>query len=336
MEWQQLAPIVGGTIAGLCTLFAAWRINSFLSREIKSKEFVFQFTQRYHDVLGTKHRLNHPQPNERVTTEDAYEMYRRLFGLVFDEFYAYQHGFLDAGIFTEWMKWRRDDYQGDKYRFEVCGVTYREGWELWGPTGPFGQANFSLFLDEIHNAPSYDDVERIVRENAPGFFGSAASRQTMLRRTRFLSRLIGLLTVVVAVAMLRDREGTIMIANTVLQSRALLLTVGLGGTLAGLAIMLGHNVWTGVVPFIVSLIGLIMLACGLVLLWAPAGWVAGLFEQWRPAEWFYWYAGGLLAVGLVLTIAGFWRRPGPPVAPAAVPAQAPPPAAPPAGPVETA
>jgi hypothetical protein len=318
--WQQFwqdfpPPIVGGALSGICTLLAALFINAYLNRNIKSKEFVFQFTQRYHDILGTKHRLNYPAQGERpVTADDARELYRRLFGLMYDEWYAYQHGFLDPGIFTEWMKWRRDDYRGGAgYNFSVAGKSYAHAWDHWGKIGPLSQSDFSRFLDAIHNCNTYDEVAGVVKEHAPGFLGTAITGQTVLRRTIFLSRLIGISAVAVAVSMILDRNSMISIESTIVQNGALLRAVGMVFVIAGLAIVLGHNVWRGgLLAIVVTILGWLTLLRGLFALWAPSELVTRLIEDLHYAEWFYGYAGLVLVIGGLLAVSSFLLSPAAP------------------------
>jgi hypothetical protein len=287
MTWQEFwqvvpPPLVGGAISGICTLFAAGLINLYLNRNIKSKEFVFQFTQRYHDILGAKHRLNYPDKGERTATaNDAQELYRRLFGLIYDEWWAYQHRFLAPGIFTEWMKWRRDDYQGDAgYQVVVANLSYKDAWDTWGKMGPLAQSDFSDFLDEVHNSRGYDDVVRVVKEHAPGFFGTIMTGQAVLRRTIFLSRLIGLFAVAVAVSMFHDRASMIAVESAIVQNSVLLRTGGMAFVIAGLSIVLGHHVWRGGLPaIVVTILGWLTLLRGLFALWAPSELVMQLIEK---------------------------------------------------------
>ncbi len=279
-----------------------------MNRNIKSKEFVFQFTQRYHDILGTRQGLNHPRGGQTTSEADAHELYRRLFGLMYDEFYAYQHGFLDPGIFAEWMKWGRDDYKGDKYKFEVAGIPYDQAWNRWGKIGPLAQHNFGRFLDEIHGCSSYADVERIVKENAPGFLGTLVTGQTVLRRTVFLSRLMGLALVAFAITMFINMASVIAIETAIVDNDALLRAAGLVLLIVGLAIVLGHNLWRGgLLALVVTILGWLTVLRGLFALWAPHDLVARLVEKSRYEEWFFWYAGVVLVVGAYLAIFGFLR-----------------------------
>jgi len=62
----------------------------------------------------------------------------------------------------------------------------------------------------------------------------------MAARTIYLSRLIGLFTLIVTLSMLADRPQALEMIRTVVQDRPALIILGLLGTAAGLAIVLGH------------------------------------------------------------------------------------------------
>ena len=64
--------------------------------------------------------------------------------------------------------------------------------------------------------------------------------------TIYLSRLIGLLTLITALSMLADKPRAIDTVRAVIQDRSPLLILGMLGTAAGLAVVLGHQVWSGV------------------------------------------------------------------------------------------
>jgi hypothetical protein len=249
-----------------------------------------------------------------------------LFGLIYDEWYAYRHRFLDQGIFTEWMKWRRDDYNEDAgYKFVVAGKSYKDAWNSLSKIGPFAQSEFSDFLDEVHNckryrdvARNYEDVTRVVKEHAPGFLGTVTSGQTVLRRTIFLSRLIGLFAVAVAISMILDSGAIVAIDTAIVQNGALLRTLGMVLAIAGLSIVLGHNVWRGgLLALVLTLVGWLTLLRGVFALWAPSEWVMQLLAKSHYAEWLYWYAGFILLIGIYLTVSGFLQWPGAPSSDAA-------------------
>ena len=75
---------------------------------------------------------------------------------------------------------------------------------------------------------------------------------------------------------------------------------------AGLAIVLAHNVWSGgVLPIVVTVFGWILLIKGLVLLLLPPDTSFAYFEALRYSELFYLYASLNLVIGIYLTVFSF-------------------------------
>jgi len=120
----------------------------------------------------------------------------------------------------------------------------------------------------------------------------------MAPRTIYLSRLIGLFTFIVALSMLADRSQAVETVRTVVQDRPVMIVLGLLGVAAGLAIVLGHQVWSGgVLPILVTILGWVFLMRGTILLYlSPQAAV-------RLVDWFY--IGFAAALGLYLTVRGF-------------------------------
>ena len=86
----------------------------------------------------------------------------------------------------------------------------------------------------------------------------------------------------------------------------LLLFVEVLGLAAGLAVVLGHNIWSGgVLSVVVTLLGWLMLLRGAALLALSSDATIKLFNALRYEDRFYYYMGGTLLLGLYLTIAGF-------------------------------
>ena len=132
----------------------------------------------------------------------------------------------------------------------------------------------------------------------------------MAWRTVFLSRFIGLSTVVVSMCMLR--EAAVGIESAIVHDDTLLVVGGLFWSLVGLAIVLGHNVWSGgLLPVVVTEFGWFALARGLIQVWIPREWAVWFFEISRFSERHQWYACIILAFGMYLTVAGFRRSLGP-------------------------
>ena len=128
----------------------------------------------------------------------------------------------------------------------------------------------------------------------------------MLRRTIFLSRLLGLWVLIVALAVMLHKSAMVGIAADFGNAPGLLFISGVFTVLAGLAMVLGHNIWTGgAAPVVVTLVGWAMLIKGIGLVFISPGEAGGLLAASRFAEYAYVYGGVLLVLGLYLTYAGF-------------------------------
>ena len=125
----------------------------------------------------------------------------------------------------------------------------------------------------------------------------------MPRSTPFLARLIGVFSIVLVAAMLV--RGTALI-ETVIGDHAIMFDLAMISVAAGLALVIGHNVWSGgILPVVVTLVGWLILVKGLVLLFVTPEMFAKLFVQIHYGEHFYIYLAPALVIGLYLTIAGF-------------------------------
>ena len=128
----------------------------------------------------------------------------------------------------------------------------------------------------------------------------------MAARTIYLSRLIGLFTLIVTLSMLADRPQALEMIRTVVQDRPALIILGLLGTAAGLGIVLGHQVWSGgALPVLVTVFGWVFLIRGTVLLCLSPEVTARLVDWFRFEDLFYVYLGFATALGLYLTVLGF-------------------------------
>jgi hypothetical protein len=124
--------------------------------------------------------------------------------------------------------------------------------------------------------------------------------------TTFLSRLFGIFFVLTALSLLTHKQVTLETVTTLVHTAPLLLVVGMVVLLAGLAIVLAHNVWSGgVLPVIITLIGWATLIRGLILLLLPPEAVAGIFGIIHFEWLFYFYMLITLVIGVYLTYGGF-------------------------------
>ena len=124
--------------------------------------------------------------------------------------------------------------------------------------------------------------------------------------TVFLAKLIGLYCVLFGLAMASQKQAMVDLVAALMRNGPVLLIVEAIAVTAGLAIVIGRNVWSGdALPVIVTLLGWIILIRGVALLFLSPTAKIRFFEMFRYADLFYLYAGITLVLGLYLTIAGF-------------------------------
>ena len=133
----------------------------------------------------------------------------------------------------------------------------------------------------------------------------------MTARTVFLSRLIGLYCILCATAMLIHRATVVATVTALVNDAPLMFIVGVLTLVAGLAMVLAHNVWSGgAATVVVTVVGWLTLAKGLLFLFlTPAGEARFFLVDLRYQELFPVYVGISLALGLYLTYAGFKPAP---------------------------
>ena len=128
-----------------------------------------------------------------------------------------------------------------------------------------------------------------------------------MQNSIFIARLVGPLMLAVAAALFIDRAAFKSMAEEFLQSRALLYLSGILTMLAGVAIILTHNVWGANWRVVITLLGWLMAIGGAIRIVAP-----GRTQAWGRG--FLRYPSGTLiagaiwlAFGAVLTFYGYFR-----------------------------
>jgi hypothetical protein len=125
----------------------------------------------------------------------------------------------------------------------------------------------------------------------------------MSRLTVFLARSIGLFTILLVAGFL-VRGGAVI--QTTAADGAVMLSYAIISLAMGVAMVLGHNVWSGgALPVVVTLVGWFILAKGLLLLFLAPEMFSRLMERTRYGEHYYVSLAPALAIGLYLTWAGF-------------------------------
>jgi len=123
---------------------------------------------------------------------------------------------------------------------------------------------------------------------------------------RGIKRLLGLYLVAISVGMLVNRRRTLATLDEMARSGPWMLFSGMVATAAGLAVVLGHQVWSGgALPVAVTLVGWAALLKGVALLLVPADWMADAYEGIGFQRFFFAWMAVVLAIGLWMTAMAF-------------------------------
>lgn len=127
----------------------------------------------------------------------------------------------------------------------------------------------------------------------------------MFYLTNFLAIFLGLYCALMATTLLlRGRESALVIAG-LLDEPGVVLLAGAIALAAGLAMVLGHDRWRGLLPIVVTLLGWVILLKGVALLVLPSSCLRRLYGALQYERFFGLYMGVMLLAGLVLVLAGF-------------------------------
>jgi len=129
----------------------------------------------------------------------------------------------------------------------------------------------------------------------------------MSRLTVFLAKLIGLFGVLIALEMIVQKDAMIGAVTQLIKDPPSLLLAGVIALGTGLAIVLGHNVWTGrALAVVVTIVGWLSLFKGLALLLVLSPTAAqAYFAALHYQQFYYAYAGFTLLLGAYLTYGAF-------------------------------
>jgi len=128
----------------------------------------------------------------------------------------------------------------------------------------------------------------------------------MSHRTIYLGKLTGLCCLTLALAMMSHKQASVDTMTALVHDAPLLLFVSVLTLVAGLAIVLAHNVWSGgALPVIVTLVGWISLIKGLIFLLLPPQAALAYFEACRYGQLFYVYMSVTFVIGIYLTYSSF-------------------------------
>jgi len=124
--------------------------------------------------------------------------------------------------------------------------------------------------------------------------------------TLFLAKLIGATLIVFAGVIATRGQAIVEIARRMIDDPGVLMLSGALRLIAGLAIVLGHDVWSGgILPVAVTLFGWTLLFSGLFLLFASPERIQRSVASIKLEQRLGAYVGGVGLVGLVFLIGGY-------------------------------
>jgi hypothetical protein len=124
--------------------------------------------------------------------------------------------------------------------------------------------------------------------------------------TVYLCRLIGLVALISGTTMLIEKQPHIAAFGALAGDPALLYVMGMVNLVAGVAIVLVHNLWTrGLPALLVTLVGWIFLIRGVTMLLLPPDLISEIVADLHFAEFYYLYAAIPLLLGAYLALRGF-------------------------------
>jgi hypothetical protein len=129
----------------------------------------------------------------------------------------------------------------------------------------------------------------------------------MSSRTVFLSKLLGLYFILVALPMMLHKQTVVEMVTGLFRDPMVMFVLGLLAMVAGLATVLAHNIWSGgVLPVVVTIVGWLALVKGLLFLLLFSGDATGFYMgTLHFSQLFYLYMSICLALGAYLTYGGF-------------------------------
>lgn len=123
--------------------------------------------------------------------------------------------------------------------------------------------------------------------------------------TKFLAKLLGLWIVLIVLAVALNRTEAFAAINALFSDSALMFVTGTFTLVIGLAIVVGHNRWSGATAVVVTLCGWASLLKGLLLLALPASTQAAMNLAAHFEQFFYGWAVAAILLGAYLIYGGF-------------------------------
>ena len=123
--------------------------------------------------------------------------------------------------------------------------------------------------------------------------------------TLFLAKLIGAYALIMSAWMLARKDVALQMIERISREPVAIALIGMIRLAIGLAIVLGHDLWSDGLAILVSLVGWVTLISGLLTLFLPPQTVREIFAQMRFEKRYPIFALFSFALGGALLIAGF-------------------------------
>jgi len=128
----------------------------------------------------------------------------------------------------------------------------------------------------------------------------------MSSHTKYISRLLGFYSVLVALAMISHRQETVGMLSRLTNHAGAPVVIGLLAFAVGLAIVLGHNKWSGgALPVVITLIGWWSMAKGMLCLFLPLSVFDKVLNGPLYKQYFYVTPAISLLLGFYLIFASY-------------------------------
>ena len=128
----------------------------------------------------------------------------------------------------------------------------------------------------------------------------------MSSRSVYLGKLLGFYAIFVALSMFAHKQSMIAAVTALFHDPGVSIIYGVIALGVGLAIVLGHNVWSGgVLPVAVTVVGWLSTIKGLVLLFLSPDALSTYVQTIHYEQLYYLYAAFTLAIGALLTYSAY-------------------------------
>jgi hypothetical protein len=124
--------------------------------------------------------------------------------------------------------------------------------------------------------------------------------------TIYLAKLLGLYCIILSLTLSMNKGSAIATVNQWMSSPPLMMLTGAITLTIGLALVLGHNVWSGgPLPVTVTVFGWLTLIKGLTFLALPPSTAARFYDALHYERHFFVYMGVTSVLGLYLMVSAF-------------------------------